>query len=439
MTRSRMRKLVGLFVALGLAALVGGWSWSTTRPDYRLRLGREALHRGDEGSRGWWASLPHCFAYAGWAPGRSRDKAERLVLLLEAGGHVLHAHLLRGELLFRQEQYDLALMEINALTDQFWEEHEEFRPETAAIAGQCLLRMRLPRQAARPLSYVVDMWPESLDPHRGLIDAHRGLFVIYYDQGALLPALHHLQEWARLEPADGRPWRTMGYISKDVTEANPEAVDYYQEALRRDLSPRAAEEVHMELGEVLVKQSKYQEALENLEQVRAIPKVLALRAECLWSLGQTDRAKALLDQALTRVRAEPEALEALRLSGRFHLDEANQDPAKIQEAARLLERALLINPHDFICRHLLSDAYEKLGRPADAAEQRRLVAQTQADLQELRKLNETAVKEPWDADVRKRLEKVCLKLDLKQLAEMWHRAAEACAGTPNAPPSVTLP
>src|SRR5262249_3245780 len=154
--------------------------------------------------------------------------------------------------------------------------------------------------------YTVEKWLEDLDPHRGLIDAHRGLFVIYYDQGALTPALYHLRQLAELEPTDGRPWRTMGYIAKDILEQDPKTAEYYEEALRRGLSPIVAEEAHLELGEVLVKQSQYQEALAHLEQVRGIPKVLALRAECLWMSGRPMDAKDLLDQALAAARTESE-------------------------------------------------------------------------------------------------------------------------------------
>jgi tetratricopeptide (TPR) repeat protein len=294
--------------------------------------------------------------------------------------------------------------------------------------------MNLPREAERPFRYAVEKWLEDLDPHRGLIDAHRGLFVIYYDQGAITPALYHLRELTRLEPADGRPWRTMGYIAKNILEQNPTAAEHYQEALRRDLSPRAAEETHMELGEVLVKQGKYQEALKHLEQVRAIPKVLALRAECLWSLGKPTDAKDVLAQALAAAPTESDALDALRLRARIYLDESHDEPVEgrasryLQEAAGLLERALRIDPHDHASRNLLTQAYGKMGRPDDAAEQRRLLAQTHEYLDELAKLNQIAMEHPWDADVRQRLEQVCIKLNLRQMAEMWRRAAHTSAG-----------
>ncbi len=437
MTRTRKWKWVGTLAAIGLCLLVVlGWSYYTTRPNYRLELGQESLRRGDSG---WQlASLANWFAFAGRPPRQGHDRAQRLVWVLEAGDHPLHAHLLRGQLLFEQEKYELALEELNAIPEVFWDRREPLRLQTASMVGQCLLKMNLPRQAERPFRYTVEKWPEDLDPHRGLIDAHRGLFVIYYDQGALTPGLYHLRELARLEPTDGRPWRTMGYIAKDILEQNPTAVEYYQEALRRDLGPRAVEETHMEFGEVLVKQCKYQEALTHLEQVRAIPKVLALRAECLWSLGKSSEAKELVSQALESVNGEPEALDALRLKARIYLDESHDEPAPggasryVQEAEGLLKRALLIDSHDHVSRHLLSQAYDKMGRSADAAEQRRLLAQTHSYLQELAELNKIAMEHPWDAEVRQRLEQVCLKLNLKELAEMWRRAAQTSAGAGNA-------
>ena len=63
-----------------------------------------------------------------------------------------------------------------------------------------------------------------------------------------------------------------------------------------------------------------------------------------------------------------------------------------------------------------------------SVEQQRLLAQTRAYLEELAKLNHLAMEHPWDTEVRQQLEQVCLKLNLKELAEMWRRAAQTSAG-----------
>ena len=94
----RLRRVVlWLVVAaagLGAAGGAGAWWYHTTRPEYRLRRGQEAVRRGD------------------W--GRAFREAGRL----EAAGCPDHARLLRGETHLRRGEYDRAVAELNALEDR---------------------------------------------------------------------------------------------------------------------------------------------------------------------------------------------------------------------------------------------------------------------------------------------------------------------------------
>jgi predicted Zn-dependent protease len=114
---------------------------------------------------------------------------------------------------------------------------------------------------------------------------------------------------------------------------------------------------------------------------------------------------------------------ALRVRAQIHLD-ADEAAA----AVPLLERALRIDNHDCPCRYQLAMAYEHLGRRAEAAEQRRLLDQSQRGFQELSDLNKEAIRKPNDAGVRRRLAEVCGRLNKPDLAQMWLRAAAACPG-----------
>jgi Flp pilus assembly protein TadD len=252
-------------------------------------------------------------------------------------------------------------------------------------------------------------------------DAHRCLAAIYYDQGAWLAAVQHLREVARLDPEDGRPFRFMGLIYKDLDQPNL-AVPSYRDALKRRLTDVVGEEVQDELAECLVLQAHYAEALEILEQRSplgtALPKLTALRAECLWGLGRATEAEPLLDQAL---QEHPRSPELLRVRAKTLLA-----VGKSAAAATLLERVLEIDPNDFKSRHQLAQAYEGLGRRAEAAEQRQRVKQTQDQLQELTRLTQEAKDKPWDAPLRRRLADLCHRLNRPDLAAMWQRAAAAC-------------
>jgi tetratricopeptide (TPR) repeat protein len=101
------------------------------------------------------------------------------------------------------------------------------------------------------------------------------------------------------------------------------------------------------------------------------------------------------------------------------------DAGDAPAAASLLERLLRVDRHDFVGRFQLAQAYEALGRHADADEQRRLGQQTENDLTELTKLNQQAMYNPWDATVRERLAELYTKLDRPGVAAMWIRAAAA--------------
>jgi tetratricopeptide (TPR) repeat protein len=395
----------GLATAVGLALAGGAWWHHTSRPEYRLRRGREALRRGDD------------------------EAVEREVLRLEAAGCGDQAHLLRAELLFARAKPYLdanqsapaapflgrALDECNQIRDQ-----GDIRLDAAAVSGLCLLYLKEYAQAERALTFVVAQRPDHAD-------AHRGLFALYYDQGALLRAVDHLREVARLDPDDGRPHRMIGHIYQEL-EKYDRAGEAFEEALRHRLSEEFAADVRENLAECLVKQGRHEEALRVLDGLTAEgpgkPKLMALRAECLLARGATDGARPLVEETLAR---EPRSVDLLRLRARLH-----RDAGELREEAADLEQLLTVDRHDYAGRYQLAQVYELMGRRAEAAEQRRLYQQTQQALEEMTKLYGKAVQNPWDGAVRRRLAEICRDLDRPDQAAMWLQAAAACGPTPPA-------
>jgi tetratricopeptide (TPR) repeat protein len=367
------------------------WWYHTSRPEYRLRQGQEALRRGD------------------WA------EAEQRATQLDAAGCPDHAHLIRGEACLRTGHVAQAVEEFNHIHDQ-----GDVLVEAAAVYGQWfLLKLHQPVEAERFLQFVVFRRPEH-------VDAHRGLATLYYDQGAWVPAVLHLIRWAELDPRDGRAHRFMGLIYKDLDQHHM-AIPAYEEALRRELTVPVVEEVREELAEALVAQSHYARALEVLEgceveRLTDVPRLQALQAECWWGLGRTSEAEQFLDRALVD---KPQCLELLRLRARLHL--AIPEPG---QAAALLERVLAIDPHDYASRYQLAQAYEALHRGPDAADQRRQAQQTKDALVELTNLVKEAGDKPWDGSVRARLAEMCQQLGKPELASRWRRAANACPSIP---------
>lgn len=389
-------------VVLGLAGAAGAWWYHTTRPDYRLRGGREALRRGQ------------------------REQAERMVRVLTAAGDRDHANLLRAEIALAQAKpfldADLAAQAVpllrraleacNQVRDQ-----GDLRLQAAALSGQCLLYLGDRAGAERALLFVLDHQPDHAD-------AHRGLAALYYDQGALTRAAHHLEEVARLDPRDGRPYRLLGLIHKNL-DRPAQAAGCYEEALRRELPARMAEDARVELAECQVKQSQYAQALQTLDGCDPAARraeVLALRGQCLLGQGQTSQATALLGSGL---EAHPRSAELLRLRARLY-----REAGATRREAEVLARVLAVDPHDYTSRYQLAQTYEALGRHADAAEQRKLAEQTKGWLAERGRLQEEAMNKPWNAAVRRRLAELCDKLDQPDEARRWRAAAAACAPAP---------
>ena len=278
---SRRRQLLIRVLSVLAAASVCGvvlWQWSrTSTPEYRLRQGREAVHRGDF------------------------TRAERFALRLEASGEMNQAHLLRGEMALTRGDLPDAIDHYNRLRGT-----SGLRCEASALYGQWfLLRLQRPMEAERFLRAVIAEQPEH-------IDAHRGLATIYYDQGAWALAVRHLDAWGRHDTRDGRPHRLMGLIYRDLDQP-PLAVPCYREALGRELKDVVVREVRLELAECLARQSKYAEALEAVEAMpsadrQGSPRLQAIEGECLWGLGRSAEAQQCVDAAL---RDQPTDVELL--------------------------------------------------------------------------------------------------------------------------------
>jgi tetratricopeptide (TPR) repeat protein len=395
------RVLFGLLClagVLGLAGAGGAWWYSTTRPEYRLRRGQEALRQGNA------------------------DEAERLAVRLEADGYPDHAHLLRGEVFLRQLRIAQTVNEIN----QIREENEAIRIQGGIIFGLGFLSLQRPVEAERLLLYVVSKQPDNRD-------AHRGLAALYFDQGARELALRHIREWSRLAPEDSYPYRFLGIIYTDFGDSNAWAIDAFREALRRHtLRPQLSDEIvgetKQELAELLVKQTEYVQALQVLDDFDSgrarSQRAVELRGECLRGLAQAAPLLALLDQGL---KDFPSSGNLLRLRAMLHL-EADETKA----AVALLEQALQIDRHDNASRYQLAQAYESLGQREKAVEQRRLMQQSQDALDAMSKLSAEAMSKPWDAALRYRLVEICEKLDKHQEAAMWRKAAAVCPPAPEA-------
>lgn len=331
--------------------------------------------------------------------------------------------------------------------------------EAAGLCGDCLYRLGDQRESAKVLNDVVKQSPDD-------VEVHRLLAAIYFDLGAVSLAEHHAKEIARLDPADGRPFRLIGSMHKDFHHID-EAANAYRAALARQLSPAARAEVIRELTELLLEDlGSDEEALTTLEQCpppwRDAPDMLVLRANCIWRSANKAESIRLVDAAL---RADPDLPSALVLRAKLHLHYEQS-----VEAIRLLARAARLDPADYKTQSQLAGAYKLRaaqigdevpgltavhgwsiardllgGQPAVSVtvwgaalelqrhmleerteDHRRASDQIKDALTKLTELSRQASVEPWNAQVRFEIAKVWLQLDKPAMTRSWLNATLTC-------------
>lgn len=298
------------------------------------------------------------------------------------------------------------------------EESELADQATPGLAEAVALLRDLGRSA--PLTALLERLRRFLEHYPDQVEAHRRLAQFYLDLNALSPALSELQQVARLDPEDGRPWRIMGLIYRDTLREGS-AIDAYRQALQRRLEPHVAAEVREELAQLLVDQGFPQEALEVLQEaptwLRNTPPCRTIEAAALWAVHRKTEARRQVEAALAE---DPHHVPALRLVGKMFLDE--DEP---QQAVPYLRRALDLRPHDEKARHMLADAYRAAGEPAQAEAEQKKFAETVGLLREVARLGRIAHNQPENVEVRLQNARILGFLGRLGEARNWVRSALA--------------
>jgi len=173
-------------------------------------------------------------------------------------------------------------------------DHPDSRALAFTLAGEALYKLQRFREADGILRAAVETEPS-------LTDAHRWLAALYYDIGAMDHALAELQVISEQAPDDPRPCRLRGLIYKDFEqEYERDAVHEYRESLRRGPDQPDRQQIRVELAECLVKQARFDEALETIGPCEKSPDVLAIQAQCHVGKGDKASARRLLGEALAR-------------------------------------------------------------------------------------------------------------------------------------------
>ena len=162
-------------------------------------------------------------------------------------------------------------------------------------------------------------------------------------------------------------------------------------------------------------QREYAPALNALNANDQSPDALTVRLQCLDSLDRRAEAAAIVPVA--HALKEPPAALCLAL-GDFY-----ESGGKQSEAIAAYEQAARIDPLDFIPRYKLSSAYARAGRDVDARRELEAMQANRARYDQLHELQNQAMQQTEDADLRYRIGEAAAALGRKELAQAWYRAA----------------
>ena len=340
-------------------------------------------------------------------------KAEGLADRLAAAGHVEHAALLRGESLFRRRKFDQAESELVKVDGA-----SALYPQAAVLFALCRLEAGDVTTAQELLRGVLEDRPDD-------VEAHRGLAQVYFTLGANTRVVDELEEVARLDPTDTRPWMYKGGFYADVGLLI-EAVSAYEQALARSVTPEQIGRARLGLAESLLKFGQHTRAMEVLaglpETFRTDPTAIVFKADALLRQGEFKAARELIAPV---VAGSSPSSAALTIAGRVEFEAGDYE-----RAAALFERATVADAAYHEAHYHLAQALTRLGKPEAGAAQQKRADAIKADLQLMSQLVDGAGMRPWDATVREKLADVSRRLGKDDIANKWAKAAKMCPPPP---------
>lgn len=186
------------------------------------------------------------------------------------------------------------------------------------------------------------------------------------------------------------------------------------------------------LGRVLMLQRKMEEAREQFEFCSDMSRPeapMTSMAICYRSLGDADKAKALLEEVLKSTPEEiaesydsleesPEYFEAASNLGDLEAEVGNHDAAE-----KWLRMAIVKNSRDLQSRYSLAVNLRELGRIEEAQKEFDFVSESRKALEQVNPLRNQIVENPQDPALRVKLGEVLLKYESERNGRFWINSA----------------
>ena len=317
-----------------------------------------------------------------------------------------HSELLRAWRLFHEGKPQLALGVLSQLQPP-----KGLEVPTLRLTGECL-------HALDDLRNAESVYRALSQLESGRAEPHLRLAAIRHAVGDVNGAVREIDEAVRREPENFLGYRMMGAIYSHY-EMDAEAIDFFNQALRRAPPPDQRSAIARELAQCLIRQHRHEQALAVLRDAESSDvRTLSLRAECLMSLGRFEAARDIILKARD---VEPENSLLLLLTARVMLYDGR--PA---EAIKPLQTLLAHEPHNSQAHYQLALVHARLGDDEAYRAQMEKKEAAEAMRLKLSDLYDEARRKPHDAEVRHRIAELCDELGQRYEAEGWRRAAAAC-------------
>ena len=346
---------------------------------------------------------------------RSKEPSELMdqILLGErACGGAEGVSILRAAFWLKRRDYQNALAQVAKVSPE-----GVFRTTSMWLAGEALFRSGNLAQSIRILNALIAEQPDDLE-------AHRCLAAIYFDISAMHQAKDELKQIIRLAPEDYRPHHLLGRIDLDFQKFDS-AVKHYRTAIELCKIPGARLELRRGLGSSLRGDKRFDEILKWIPAEEPDLFLQTCRADALWSTGQTDEARRVLESVIAQ---DPNLTDALYLAARIEADQEQFDAA-IKPLKQVLER----NPHDVAALYQLALVQRQAGNLEEFQNMIRRKEQSQKLIDQLIDLNDKIIDNPGDPVLCLQIAEICDQLGKKELAASWRKAADGLNATPFSP------
>ena len=247
------------------------------------------------------------------------------------------------------------------------------------------------------------------DPATDLI--LEALALSYVTTYRLVEALDMLHQLLARQPDHITALLTRGILYESATHKDKALKDYRQAVEARPDNSRAL----LRLAEALQGSQKLQEAIPYYERLLARDpthaEALLGLAGCRRDTGDVDAAALLLDELAV---AHPDYEAGILERGRLALQRG-----RLEEAERLLRRAVELRPADYLAHHHLSLCLQAQGKQSESRTHRDRADQIDRDRKQLFRLYPKAMSSAQDPAPRLELSRICLRNGQEKEALRW--------------------